>query len=105
VVTSAPLIRLHRPLHRRQINFQHEQVMGLGAHHLVDDRASFIHAFGPRLHDVVTAEFAERGITGHTGEVATEVKSDEVRYADGTTRRFWRTDAVGTRDQWRSVPR
>jgi sulfide:quinone oxidoreductase len=23
------LIRLHRPLHRRQINFQHEQVMGL----------------------------------------------------------------------------
>jgi sulfide:quinone oxidoreductase len=49
---------------------------------------SFIHAFGPRLHGVVTAEFAERGITGHTGEVVTEVKSDEVRYADGTTRRF-----------------
>jgi sulfide:quinone oxidoreductase len=49
---------------------------------------SFIHAFGPRLHDVVTDEFAERGITGHTGEVATTVKVDEVHYADGTTRRF-----------------
>jgi sulfide:quinone oxidoreductase len=25
------LIRLHRPLHRRKINSQHEQVMGLGS--------------------------------------------------------------------------
>lgn len=49
---------------------------------------SFIHAFGPRLHDVVTDEFAARGIAGHTGEVATEVKADEVHYADGTSRRF-----------------
>jgi sulfide:quinone oxidoreductase len=49
---------------------------------------SFIHAFGPRLHEVVTGEFAARGIAGHTGEVATDVKADEVHYADGTTRRF-----------------
>ena len=49
---------------------------------------SFIHAFGPRLHDVVTDEFAARGITGHTGEIATDVKADEVHYADGTSRRF-----------------
>ncbi len=49
---------------------------------------SFIQAFGPRLHDVVTAEFAERGIEGHTEEVVTEVAVDEVRYAAGHARRF-----------------
>jgi NADH dehydrogenase FAD-containing subunit len=49
---------------------------------------TYIQAFGPRLHEVVSAEFAERGIDGHTGEVATEITSDEVRYADGGTRSF-----------------
>jgi sulfide:quinone oxidoreductase len=49
---------------------------------------SFIQAFGPRLHDVVTGEFAERGIDGHTHEVVAEVLPDEVRYADGTTRGY-----------------
>jgi sulfide:quinone oxidoreductase len=49
---------------------------------------SYIQAFGPRLHEVVTAEFAERGIAGHTGEVVTEVRENEVRYADGSTREF-----------------
>ena len=34
---------------------------------------SFIQAFGPRLHDVVTGEFSERGIDGHTEEVVSEV--------------------------------
>ena len=34
---------------------------------------TYIQAFGPRLHDVVTHEFAERGIDGHTEEVVTEV--------------------------------
>jgi sulfide:quinone oxidoreductase len=48
----------------------------------------FIQAFGPRLHDLVTAEFSARGIDGHTEEVVTEVLADEVRYADGTTRRY-----------------
>ena len=47
---------------------------------------SYIQAFGPRLHEVVSAEFAERGIEGHTGEVVTEVAAGEARYADGTTR-------------------
>jgi sulfide:quinone oxidoreductase len=48
----------------------------------------FIQAFGPRLHELVTGEFAERGIDGHTGEVATEVLPGQVRYADGGTRDF-----------------
>lgn len=49
---------------------------------------TYIHAFGPRLHDVVTEEFEARGIDGHVGEVVTEVAPGEVRYEDGTTRRF-----------------
>lgn len=49
---------------------------------------SYIHAFGPRLHDIVGDEFAARGIAGHTGEVVTDVRAGEVRYDDGRTRRF-----------------
>jgi NADH dehydrogenase FAD-containing subunit len=49
---------------------------------------SFIQAFGPRLHDVVGGEFAERGIAGHTGEVVRDVTTDEVRYADGGSRAY-----------------
>jgi len=49
---------------------------------------TFIQAFGPRLHEVVRSEFAERGIEGHTEQVVTEVTDDEVRFADGSTRRY-----------------
>jgi NADH dehydrogenase FAD-containing subunit len=49
---------------------------------------SYIQAFGPRLHDVVSAEFSARGIEGHTGELITEVTSGEARYADGSVRPF-----------------
>jgi NADH dehydrogenase FAD-containing subunit len=49
---------------------------------------SYIQAFGPRLHEVVSAEFSQRGIDGHTGEVVTEVGPGECRYADGSTRGF-----------------
>jgi sulfide:quinone oxidoreductase len=49
---------------------------------------TYIQAFGPRLHDVVTHEFRDRGIAGHTNEVVTEVRADEVVYADGATRGF-----------------
>ena len=48
----------------------------------------FIQAFGPRLHDLVSAEYRERGIDGHTCEVVTEVLPGEVRYADGGTRAY-----------------
>jgi sulfide:quinone oxidoreductase len=49
---------------------------------------SFIQAFGPRLHEVVTKEFLERGIEGHTEEIVETVTDGEVRYAGGGTRRF-----------------
>ena len=49
---------------------------------------SFIQAFGPRLHEVVVGEFAERGIEGHTGEVVTEVTAGEARFAGDVTRPF-----------------
>lgn len=50
--------------------------------------AGFIQAFGPRLHELVTAQFAERGIDGHTDESVTEIGPGEARYADGSTRAF-----------------
>lgn len=49
---------------------------------------SFIQAFGPRLHEVVTEEFSERGITGHTSEVVKKVLPGVVHYQDGTTRDY-----------------
>lgn len=49
---------------------------------------SYIQAFGPRLHEVVTGEFARRGIDGHTGEVVSKVSADEVLYADGSRRAY-----------------
>jgi sulfide:quinone oxidoreductase len=50
--------------------------------------SSYIQAFGPRLHEVVIAEFAERGIEGHTNEEVSEVSAGQVRYTDGSTRDF-----------------
>jgi sulfide:quinone oxidoreductase len=63
----------------------------LGRHHAGDSaeitwttyEPTFIHAFGPRLHDVVSEEFDRRGINGHTGYVVEEVTPKEVRYANG----------------------
>jgi sulfide:quinone oxidoreductase len=49
---------------------------------------SYIQAFGPRLHEVISAEFAERAIEGHTGEVVTEIAAGQARYADGRVRGF-----------------
>jgi NADH dehydrogenase FAD-containing subunit len=44
---------------------------------------TFIQAFGPKLHDVVRSEFAERGITGHTGWVLDHVDRQTAHYANG----------------------
>jgi NADH dehydrogenase FAD-containing subunit len=49
---------------------------------------TYIQAFGPRLHDVVSDEFGQRGIDGHTDEIVTEIAAGEARYADGATRAF-----------------
>jgi NADH dehydrogenase FAD-containing subunit len=44
---------------------------------------TYIQAFGPRLHDVVTDEFERRGIAGHHGWVVERVESDGVAYENG----------------------
>jgi hypothetical protein len=49
---------------------------------------TYIQAFGPGLHDVVTAEFNERGIDGHTAEIVTKIGAGEAHYADGSARGF-----------------
>jgi sulfide:quinone oxidoreductase len=49
---------------------------------------TFIQAFGPKLHDVVTEEFASRGIEGHTGWRVAEVAAEEARYENGERERF-----------------
>lgn len=46
--------------------------------------SSYIQAFGPRLHTVVTEEFAERGVEGHTGYLVREVTPDKVIFQDGS---------------------
>jgi sulfide:quinone oxidoreductase len=43
----------------------------------------FIQAFGPRLHEAVTAEFERRGITGFNEYVVERVDKDEVVYRNG----------------------
>jgi len=50
--------------------------------------SSYIQAFGPRLHEVVRTEFADRGIEGHTGAVVSKVSADEVLYDDGSRRGY-----------------
>jgi NADH dehydrogenase FAD-containing subunit len=49
---------------------------------------TYIQAFGPRLHEVVSGEFERRGIEGHTDEVLSEVAPGEARYTDGSTHAF-----------------
>lgn len=44
---------------------------------------TYIQAFGPRLHNVVTKEFERRVVGGHTQYVAEKVEKGEVRYANG----------------------
>jgi NADH dehydrogenase FAD-containing subunit len=44
---------------------------------------SYIQAFGPRLHEVVTGEFERRGIVGHHDWVVEQVDPDAVHYSGG----------------------
>jgi sulfide:quinone oxidoreductase len=48
----------------------------------------YIQAFGPRLHEVVNAEFVRRGIHGQTGMSVAEVVGHEVRYTGGAALPF-----------------
>jgi NADH dehydrogenase FAD-containing subunit len=49
---------------------------------------SYIQAFGPKLHEVVSREFAERGIDGHTGWRISRVEDGVAHYEDGRQRGF-----------------
>lgn len=49
---------------------------------------SYIQAFGPKLHEVVTQAFRERGIDGHTGMTLDRVDPGVARYAAGESREF-----------------
>lgn len=46
----------------------------------------YLQAFGSRLHDLVTVEFAARDISGHTGAAVTKVAEGRATYADGAER-------------------
>lgn len=46
---------------------------------------SFIQAFGPRLHDVVTDEFERRKIKGYTQFAVEKVEANQVVYRNGAT--------------------
>ena len=45
--------------------------------------ATYIQAFGPRLHELVSDEFERRGITGHTERIVTGADASGVAFADG----------------------
>jgi sulfide:quinone oxidoreductase len=49
---------------------------------------AFIQAFGPRVDEVVRAEFGERGIDGRTGAPIAEARAGEAVFADGTVEPF-----------------
>jgi NADH dehydrogenase FAD-containing subunit len=49
---------------------------------------SYIAAFGPKLHEVVTREFADRGIEGHTAWRVEAVEAGAVRFENGERRSY-----------------
>ena len=49
---------------------------------------SYIQAFGPKLHEVVTDEFAERGIDGRTGWRISHVEAGAAHYENGERQEF-----------------
>lgn len=49
---------------------------------------TFIQAFGPRLHQVVTSEFERRKITGYNEYVVDKVESNQVKYKNGKSLPF-----------------
>lgn len=48
----------------------------------------YIQAFGPRLDDVVTAEFARRGIAGKKEAIVERVEPGQIRLRDGSSEAF-----------------
>jgi NADH dehydrogenase FAD-containing subunit len=49
---------------------------------------AYIQAFGPKLHEATTKEFAKRGIEAHHGNILKQVEPHLARFADGTSMDF-----------------
>lgn len=79
---SGPLYELvfmiETHLRREGIRAAVEMVWTTSEHH-------FIQAFGPKIHDVVVEEFADRKIRGHLEWVVDRVEPDRVHYTNGET--------------------
>jgi sulfide:quinone oxidoreductase len=54
----------------------------------VTDEASFVEAAGPRMHEIIEREFAERGIDARTRERLVEARPHEASFAGGSVERF-----------------
>jgi NADH dehydrogenase FAD-containing subunit len=54
----------------------------------VTHETSFLEACGPRMHDVIDREFAERGIEARTSQHVDAVRAHEAAFAGGRTERF-----------------
>ena len=54
----------------------------------VTHEAAFLEAGGPRMHELIAREFAERGIEGHVGERLVEARAHEAAFAEGRVERF-----------------
>ena len=54
----------------------------------VTHEASFAEACGPRMHELIGGEFAERRIAGQAAERLTEVSAHEASFAEGRTEDF-----------------
>ena len=50
--------------------------------------ASFVEAAGPRMHEVIAREFAERNIDAHASERLVEARAHEASFAEGRVERF-----------------
>jgi NADH dehydrogenase FAD-containing subunit len=81
------VVDLDKPLRRRRIPFVQGRVQAVDIAYRTYE-GSFIQAFGPRLHEVVTGEFAERGIDGRTGAALAEVRPGEAVLQDGSVEPF-----------------
>lgn len=54
----------------------------------VTSEETFLHAFGPRMHEAVEKEFADRGIHGQLARVATRVDAESVAFEEGAALGF-----------------
>jgi NADH dehydrogenase FAD-containing subunit len=52
------------------------------------DEASFVESAGPRMHEVIEREFAERGIEARAAQRVVEVRAHEASFAGGSVERF-----------------